>query len=122
MDIQIPEMDGFEATRTIRNSQKPGLKELPIVAMTAHALAGDREKSLAAGMNDHITKPIDPGLLISTLCKWIKPAEKASALAGISIEQGLERVGGNRELFFRLLSKFYNNGPHFFMLIKYPYI
>ncbi|MBQ5950296.1 hybrid sensor histidine kinase/response regulator [Massilia sp. ST3] len=72
MDIQMPELDGLSATREIR--RHPRLRELPIVAMTAHALPSDRAKSLAAGMNDHVTKPIDPDLLFCTLLKWIDPA------------------------------------------------
>jgi len=69
MDIQMPEMDGLAATRSIRT--KVHLRDLPIIAMTAHAMSGDREKSLAAGMNDHITKPIDPKKFTETLCRWI---------------------------------------------------
>jgi len=72
MDIQMPEMDGLSATRVIR--QDPRLAELPVVAMTAHALASDRALSRLAGMNDHVTKPIDPDLLFCTLLKWIDPA------------------------------------------------
>jgi two-component system, sensor histidine kinase and response regulator len=72
MDIQMPEMDGLEATRRIRGDYR--FKDLPIIAMTAHAMTGDREKSLAAGMNDHVTKPIDLTKLFQTLIKWI--AEK----------------------------------------------
>ncbi len=72
MDIQMPEMDGLTATREIR--QDPRLRELPVVAMTAHALASDRALSRLAGMNDHVTKPIDPDLLFCTLLKWIDPA------------------------------------------------
>ena len=65
MDIQMPVMDGLEATRRIRQNEK--LKDLPIIAMTAHAMAGDRGKSLDAGMNEHITKPIDPDSTIPNL-------------------------------------------------------
>ena len=72
MDIQMPEMDGHAATRAIRLD--PRLRELPIVAMTAHAMASDRAQSRLAGMNDHVTKPIDPDLLFCTLLKWIDPA------------------------------------------------
>ena len=72
MDIQMHEMDGYSATRAIR--ALPHCAGLPVVAMTAHAMAGDREKSLAAGMNDHVVKPIDPDLLLRTLLKWIDPA------------------------------------------------
>ncbi|MDR1656238.1 MAG: PAS domain-containing protein [Deltaproteobacteria bacterium] len=71
MDIQMPEMDGLSATRAIRNL--PGLQNLPIVAMTAHAMSGDRELSIEAGMNDHVSKPINISELFQTLLRWIKP-------------------------------------------------
>ena len=74
MDVQMPVMDGLEATRRIRAGGLDA-KMLPIIAMTAHAMKGDYEKSLAAGMNDHITKPIDPGELYEALERWaVKPA------------------------------------------------
>jgi PAS domain S-box-containing protein len=69
MDIQMPVMDGYTATRIIRAD--PRFKDLPIIAMTAHAMAGDQEKSLDAGMNDHINKPVDPVQLYTVLEKWI---------------------------------------------------
>ncbi|MBF0460673.1 MAG: response regulator [Magnetococcales bacterium] len=123
LDIQMPEMDGFEATAVIRKD--PMYKDLPVLAMTAHAMTGDREKSLAAGMNDHITKPIDPDKLFEALVKWI-PAKKRNIpepkkdreadnwedrefpeqLPGIDMADGLKRVGGNRRLFGRLLREF----------------
>ncbi|TXF99017.1 hybrid sensor histidine kinase/response regulator [Massilia arenae] len=81
MDIQMPELDGHAATRQIRLD--PRLRTLPIVAMTAHAMASDRAQSRLAGMNDHVTKPIDPDLLFCTLLKWIDPAR----LAGRAIPQ-----------------------------------
>ncbi|MDH3998451.1 MAG: response regulator [Desulfuromonadales bacterium] len=68
MDIQMPQMDGYEATRNIRALECG--KELPIIAMTAHAMKTDAEKSFNAGMNGHLTKPIDPEELLATLCKW----------------------------------------------------
>lgn len=71
MDIQMPEMDGLEATRCIRGLKKPGVDVLPVIAMTSHALQGDREKSLAAGMNDHITKPILIEQLWKTISMWL---------------------------------------------------
>jgi two-component system sensor histidine kinase/response regulator len=124
MDIQMPVMGGFEATQEIRKDLR--FKELPIIAMTAHAMAGDREKSLAAGMNDHVTKPIDPDELFSALVKWIKPGERKvpeagssrampeekakdllpSRLPGMNLSSGLSRVGGNTPLYVKLLSKF----------------
>jgi two-component system, sensor histidine kinase and response regulator len=124
MDIQMPVMGGFEATQEIRMDE--GYKDLPIIAMTAHAMAGDREKSLEAGMNDHVTKPIDPDQLISALVKWIKPGKREmsegvcealigkkevedilpSELPGISMASGLGRVGGNKQLYAKLLCQF----------------
>ena len=125
MDIQMPEMDGFEATHEIRKD--PAFKKIPILAMTAHAMAGDREKSLDAGMDDHITKPIDPEFLFEALAKWIpikerglpqqsgKPAKRTvdtefpDRLPGINIQSGLNRVGGNRKLFRKLLINFHQD-------------
>ncbi|MBW1785771.1 MAG: response regulator [Deltaproteobacteria bacterium] len=124
MDIQMPVVSGFEATREIRQMEE--VKDLPIIAMTAHAMAGDREKSLGAGMNDHVTKPIDPDELFSTMVKWIKPGNREvsegvsesligkgeaddilpSELPEISIDSGLGRVGGNKQLYAKLLCKF----------------
>ncbi|MFC1850637.1 two-component regulator propeller domain-containing protein [candidate division CSSED10-310 bacterium] len=70
MDIQMPVMDGFEATRLIR--EKTQYKDLPIIAMTAHAMKGDQENCFEAGMNDYVTKPIDPEQLFSKLAQWIR--------------------------------------------------
>jgi len=70
MDVQMPEMDGLEATRAIRADER--FKNLPILAMTANAMSGDREVSLEAGMNDHIAKPIEPKVLYSALVQWIR--------------------------------------------------
>ncbi|VXB79912.1 Multi-sensor hybrid histidine kinase [Massilia sp. 9I] len=114
MDIQMPEMDGLTAAREIRAVAR--LRELPIVAMTAHALDSDRAQSRAAGMNDHVTKPIDPDLLFCTLLKWIDPARLQGrplppapaslptpapdpalpVLPGIDWRLALESVDGNR--------------------------
>ena len=68
MDVQMPVMDGYTATR-IRGD--PRFQDLPIIAMTAHAMTGDQEKSMAAGMNDHVTKPIDPDELYRTLGQYL---------------------------------------------------
>ena len=130
MDVQMPVMDGYTATREIRKDKQ--FKDLPIIAMTAHAMAGDEDKSLEAGMNGHVTKPIDPDQLFSTLQKWIKPCEKraqveqsdASAekpepqkvlpaedefpksLSGFDLEDGLKRLQGNKKLYRKLLLSF----------------
>jgi len=71
MDMQMPVMDGIEATRIIRSDSR--LQDLPIIAMTANAMASDREQCLKAGMNDHIGKPIDPDELFSVLLRWARP-------------------------------------------------
>jgi two-component system sensor histidine kinase/response regulator len=122
MDIQMPVMDGYTATREIR--KKPGFDDLPIIAITANAMAGDREKALAAGMNDHIAKPIDVDLALATLEKWIKPATSSAEitprrntaspeadeglddLPGIDIEAGLKVVQGNTGMYRKLLTRF----------------
>ena len=69
MDIQMPQMDGYEATRVIRSDGR--FKDLPIIAMTAHAMRGDRERCLKEGMNDHIAKPINSDDLLRTVAKWL---------------------------------------------------
>jgi two-component system sensor histidine kinase/response regulator len=69
MDIQMPRMDGLTATRAIRADDR--YKDLPIIAMTAHAMKGEYEKSILAGMNDHINKPIDPFILFTSMIKNI---------------------------------------------------
>jgi PAS domain S-box-containing protein len=119
MDVQMPVMDGYEATALIRKDER--FRELPIVAMTAHAVSGAKEECLAAGMNDYVSKPIDPALLFSVLNKWIKPGlRKAKAISkksdndiafpegleGIDLEAGLKRVNGNRKLYSQLLLAF----------------
>ena len=71
MDIQMPEMDGLTAAAHIRAN--PRFSRLPILAMTAHAMQSDREKSLAAGMNGHVTKPVDPPVLYAEMARWLRP-------------------------------------------------
>ena len=130
MDIQMPVMDGYTATREIRKDDR--YKELPIIAMTAHAMTGDEDKSLQAGMNGHVTKPIDPDQLFSTLQKWIKPSEERvqvqqseisveqpesdnavptdkelpESLSGFDLVDGLIRLQGNKKLYRKLLLSF----------------
>ncbi len=78
MDVQMPEMDGFEATRLIRDPRSRVLDhQVPIIAMTAHAMQGDRERSLQAGMDGHVTKPISVPALVLALEKWLKPGADA---------------------------------------------
>ncbi|MBF0108503.1 MAG: response regulator [Magnetococcales bacterium] len=84
MDLQMPLMDGFEATRLLR--ENPACAQLPIIAMTAHNLAGDREKCLAAGMNDHVGKPINTEELFQCLLRWVHPRQEDRDLPGPSAE------------------------------------
>ncbi len=74
MDIQMPVMDGFVATKKIRSDER--FKHLPIIALSAHAMSEDREKSLKNGMNEHITKPISPNILFETIDTWLRKSEK----------------------------------------------
>lgn len=68
MDVQMPGMDGLETTRAIR--ALPGAADIPIIAITAHAMASDRDRCLAAGMNDYLSKPLNPNALLDTLLRW----------------------------------------------------
>ena len=86
MDVQMPVMDGLEATRQIRSPQSSVRNhEVPIIAMTAHALQGDRERCLESGMNDYITKPVSPKALVKILEKWLPKEEDA----GEQLPEGL---------------------------------
>ncbi len=76
MDVQMPEMNGLEATRTLRGL--PGMAVIPILALTANAFAEDREECLAAGMNDHIGKPVEPETLYRTVAHWLQKARGAA--------------------------------------------
>ncbi|MBI5186222.1 MAG: response regulator [Nitrospinae bacterium] len=122
MDCQMPVMDGFEAAREIRKDER--FAGLPILTMTANAMAGDREKCIECGMNGHIPKPIDVGRLFITLERWIKPkaaAAESSAkpgiakvgmdndlpyISGLEIEKALGRLGGNAKLLRRQINRF----------------
>jgi signal transduction histidine kinase/DNA-binding response OmpR family regulator len=98
MDLQMPEMDGYQATAKIRSESR--FANLPIVAMTAHATMEERQRCLAAGMNDHIAKPIDPVGLLETVGRYYRVAKVLDSKAGLS------RVGGNQALYQKLLRQF----------------
>jgi CheY-like chemotaxis protein len=76
MDIMMPELDGYATTEAIR--QMPQFADLPIIAVTAKAMKGDREKTIAAGASDYITKPVDTGHLLSVMCSWLQRSSTAN--------------------------------------------
>ncbi|SPF36706.1 PAS domain S-box (fragment) [Candidatus Desulfosporosinus infrequens] len=127
MDVQMPVMGGYEATRLLRADEK--YADLPIIAMTAHAMQGARDECLAAGMNDYVSKPIDQKQLFSVLIQWIKPGNRDDSVAakvvqlkqpntpdpenwlpdnlpGLDIESGLKWINGNKQLYRQLLINF----------------
>ncbi|MEG0010496.1 MAG: response regulator [Aeromonas sp.] len=126
MDCQMPVMDGYTATRRIR--QQPHFASLPVIAMTANAMTGDREQALACGMNDHIAKPLDVAAMFATLAKWIKPSVRTPVLAadaatsdpsqlaepgGLDQIAGLATCQGHADLYHRLLRTFHGANQGF---------
>jgi CheY-like chemotaxis protein/HPt (histidine-containing phosphotransfer) domain-containing protein len=123
MDCQMPVMDGYEATRALR--EQPQWRDLPVIAMTANAMAGDRDKALAAGMNDHIAKPIRINDLFTTLARWVRSPARAAGgeragvdasvltLPGIDSHGALVRLGGDERLYRRSLGMFRDRETEF---------
>jgi two-component system sensor histidine kinase/response regulator len=124
MDCQMPVMDGYTATREIRKI--PDFSQLPIIAMTANTMTGDREKVLDAGMWDHISKPLNIQIMFSTIAKWLIPVKHVSPeiavqttphearsmlqlsdLDGVDIAAGLENTMNNHVLYRKILKKFF---------------
>ncbi|OEF96529.1 hybrid sensor histidine kinase/response regulator [Desulfuribacillus alkaliarsenatis] len=124
MDVQMPEMDGHEATRRIRSMQEPEKSQIPIIALTAHAMKGDREKSIEAGADDYITKPFNPNDFIAKVAYWIQSpsasklandieesvtfsiSDLPDSLPGLDVQGAIQLVRGNIDLFVRLLRYF----------------
>ncbi len=123
MDLQMPVMDGYTATQLIRKDKR--FESLPIIAMTADAMTGVAEKVLSIGMNDYVTKPVDPAALFAVLHKWIRPGHRKlpnafiqtdiggddslPSLAGINVSAGIERTGGRADRYKKLLRQFASN-------------
>jgi len=121
MDVQMPVMDGYEVTRLIRKQAK--YKDVPIIALTANAMVGDRAKAETAGMNDYICKPLNINQIFSTMAKWITPSKNLqetlvqttdrqhsesaiTELVGIDTKKGLATCGGHPIFYRQMLSKF----------------
>ena len=123
MDLQMPVMDGYQATAELRKN--PDYADMPIIAMTADAMVGVKERVISEGLNDYITKPFDPAVLWKTLMNWIKPGNRPlpenyravsdycrdedldiPPLEGVDLADGLNRVGGNKKLYKDLLIQF----------------
>src|SRR5690606_2174598 len=83
MDLQMPIMDGIEATVRIRKDRSKA--DLPIVAMTAHAYADEKDRCIAAGMNDHVAKPVEPPVLLAALNRWLKPVTLTPAPVSVAV-------------------------------------
>jgi two-component system, sensor histidine kinase and response regulator len=117
MDMQMPVMDGVTATREIRKT----LPDLPIIAMTANVMSGDLKQCTAAGMNDHIAKPLDPNQMLATIAKWIVPCKPTALLStqlaqesgvalpdlpGVRVSEGVRRIGDSVASYYVILKKF----------------
>jgi|GEM_PF-1019095 len=124
MDVQMPVMDGIEATKIIRKNLK--LADLPIIAMTAHAMYGDKERCLEAGMNDYIPKPIEKAHLFTAIRRNVSHLKNLSlvlkdkvnsgyayTLPGLDITEALDRLGGSWDVLNAVLNRFRENYHHF---------
>jgi len=121
MDIQMPRLDGTETTQRLK--QDPRLRSIPVIALTAHAMSGDRQRFLDAGMDDYLTKPIEEAELVRVLSRWLAhsahnraaaptPDPTLPAIAGIDVAVALNRVSGKRDLLWRLLADFRSRNAH----------
>jgi two-component system, sensor histidine kinase and response regulator len=128
MDVQMPELDGLEATQRIRLSERPGT-HTPIIAMTAHAMKGDQERCLQAGMDDYLSKPLNPKEVLASIEYWALNGEvtpkapvseqeqetEANLPVPVNMDSGLSRMLGDRDVFAALFSEFLDDVDQ-----KYP--
>ncbi|HEX9019399.1 MAG TPA: response regulator [Anaerolineaceae bacterium] len=132
MDVQMPEMDGFEAAQEIRKLEQ-GQSHTPIIAMTAHALHGDRQRCVDAGMDDYVSKPLDPRKVFQAIERWTESGQRAHAQDGetqenaqsllesyqenskqdiiLDVENALVRFSNDRDFYYNLLGDFLRSLP-----------
>jgi two-component system sensor histidine kinase/response regulator len=133
MDLQMPVMGGYAATQEIRKMDR--YKSLPIIAMTADAMEGVKEKCIEMGMVDFLTKPINPSHMIEVIKKWApkssntgdatvleQPATTPWHIEGVDLEDGLSHLGGNHELFNELLQKFLDRNDQFVLRLREDFL
>jgi two-component system, sensor histidine kinase and response regulator len=121
MDVQMPEMNGWEATHAIRERERGTGKRIPVIAMTAHAMKGDDERCFAAGMDDYLTKPIRTEELMAVLEKVgsrkaarelrLQPSAPSPSTTALDVDAALERLGGDRGLYDELVEVFKKECP-----------
>jgi CheY-like chemotaxis protein/HPt (histidine-containing phosphotransfer) domain-containing protein len=128
MDIQMPEMDGLTATRKIRESEKETQQRLPIIAMTAHAMKGDRERCIEAGMDGYVSKPISSRDLAEAIASILHPQGESTPVISMEVKppdptppsaprivwnmgETLERLGGDETLFHEVIEIFLDDVP-----------
>jgi PAS domain S-box-containing protein len=110
MDVQMPEMDGITATRLIREREGGAARHVPIIAMTAHAMAGDRERCIEAGMDDYVSKPINPAGLFDAMARVLTGGPAASGVLIFDRAVALHHVGGDPEILRQLVEMFLDQG------------
>ena len=119
MDVQMPEMDGLEATAAIRNLEKETGDHIPIVALTAHAMKGDRERCLNAGMDFYVSKPIQPQELIEVIDSLTQSYDEGSLSDSkemtttqvFDLHEAMDRLEGDQELLLELIELFFEQSP-----------
>jgi CheY-like chemotaxis protein/HPt (histidine-containing phosphotransfer) domain-containing protein len=118
MDVQMPEMDGIEATVKIREQERVAGRSIPIVAMTAHAMAGDRDRCLAAGMDEYVAKPVDYSELVAIIERLIRSRNGEKKLDALPVDPRifdrgtlLQRLDGDTDLFREVLGVFLSDCP-----------
>jgi signal transduction histidine kinase/CheY-like chemotaxis protein/HPt (histidine-containing phosphotransfer) domain-containing protein len=118
MDVQMPEMDGFEAAAAIRRSERETGRHLPILAMTAYAMKGDRERCLQSGMDGYVPKPVQPRELFEAICRLVPPEDEEPRKEVLDRDKALETVGGDVQLLQELVRIYCSECPRWLAEIR----